>query len=373
MAKRRGNHEGSIYQRKSDGLWVASMTLPSGTRKPYYGKTQKEARDKLKQAQRDQDNGVDLAARRETVAVFLSRWLDASVKPVKKAKTWEGYESIIRIRVTPRIGQIDLARLTPLHLQELYASLADAGLSARSVRHTHAMLHKALAQAVRWGLLSRNPCDGATPPSPTRQEMQVLSAEQAAAFLTATRDHPMHALYVLAITTGMRQGELMGLKWADIDHAAGRLMVRRALQRQRDGLKFTTPKTSRSRRTIVLSEAALLALKQHRARQNQARLACSDWDDHDLVFANETGGPLDPSWQTAVFKAALKDAGLPAIRFHDLRHTAATLLLARDTHPKVVADMLGHASVMITLDVYSAHVPAMHTQAAATMDAILSA
>src|SRR5215211_3242392 len=191
MGKRRGNYEGSLYQRASDGRWVASLTLPGGKRKTFYGKTQKEARDRLRQAQRDQDNGVDLAVKRETVAAFLTRWLDASVKPAKKAKTREGYESIARIRVVPRIGKIELGRLSPLHVQELYAALADAGLSARSIRHTHAMLHKAFAQAMRWGLLPRNPCDGATPPSPTRSEMCVLSAEQAASLLAATQVHPM--------------------------------------------------------------------------------------------------------------------------------------------------------------------------------------
>jgi integrase len=375
MPKRRGHNDGSIYQRESDGRWVASISLPFGKRKSIYGKTRTEVQAKLRQAQRDQENGLNLNAKRETVTKFLERWLAASVEPVAKRKTWEGYESIIRIRIKPRsIGQVELTRLTPVHLQELYAELATASLSARSIRHTHAMLHKAFAQAVRWGLLVRNPCDGATPPRPPRTEMKVLTAEQSAAFLTATRNHSAYALYALALTTGARQGELLALRWADVDLDNGRLMVQRALQRQRGGLTFTSPKTSRSRRTIMLSETAIAALKHHRSEQNLVRLKMgSSWQDGDLIFANEIGNPLDPSWQTAVFKVALKDAGLPAIRFHDLRHTAATLLLAKGVHPKVVADMLGHATITITLDTYSAYVPAMHTQAAATMDAILSA
>jgi integrase len=236
------------------------------------------------------------------------------------------------------------------------------------------MLHKAFAQAVRWGLLVRNPCDGATPPKAARTEMHVLTAEQSAAFLATTRTHPAHALYVLALTTGARQGELLGLRWADVDLDVGRLMVRRALQRQKAGLIFTSPKTSRSRRSIMLSDVAIAALKHHRKLQNEARLQLgAGWQDQDLIFANEIGGPLDPSWQTAIFKAALRSANLPVIRFHDLRHTAATLLLTQGVHPKVVADMLGHATITITLDTYSAYVPAMHTQAAAAMDAILTA
>jgi integrase len=303
----------------------------------------------------------------------LTRWLKASVEPVAKAKTHAGYESIVRIRVVPHIGRIDLTRCSALDVQALYAVLTTSGLSARSVRHTHNTLHKAFAQAMRWGLIARNPCDGATPPRPVRTEMHVLTGAQSSALLTATRAHPMHALYVLALTTGMRQGELLGLRWSDLNMDAGRLMVQRALQRQRSGLVFTSPKTSRSRRTIMLGDAALTALRQHRTRQNEARLASPHWHDDDLVFANDTGGPLDPSWQTHVFKTALSDAGLPAIRFHDLRHTAATLLLAAGVSPKVIADMLGHTTITITLDTYSAYVPAMHMQAAATMDAILSA
>jgi integrase len=373
--KRRGHGEGSVYQAKSDGRWVAALMLPSGKRKYLYAKTRKEVGEKLKAAVKDLDAGVDLGAGRLTVAQYLDKWLTASVKPSVKVKTYESYESIVRVRVVPRIGRKQLANLTPLDLQGLYADLTGAGLSARSIHHTHRCLHRAFVQAMRWGLLARNPCDGVTSPKATCAEMRVLTPEQVNAFLASTREHPAHALYALAITTGMRQGELLGLRWQDIELDAGRLAVRQALQRQRgNGLVFVEPKTPRSRRTIILSRRTVAALREHRDRQVFARrTAGAEWQDGDLVFCDHFGGPRDPSYQTRVFKAALEAASLPAIRFHDLRHTAATLLLSRGVHVKLVSEMLGHATITLTLDTYSHLIPAMHGDAAAAMDAVLTA
>jgi integrase len=193
--------------------------------------------------------------------------------------------------------------------------------------------------------------------------------------IDATRDHPGYPLYVLAITTGMRLGELLGLRWEDIDLDANRLVVRRALQRQNEaGLVFVEPKTSRSRRTIVLSQRAISSLKLHRDRQAfERKTAGEEWQDQGLVFCNARGGLLDPSWQRQIFYGELKRAGLPFIRFHDLRHTAATLLLGKGVHPKIVSEMLGHATITLTLDTYSHLLPVMHAQAAAVMDDLLSA
>ncbi|MDP9358351.1 MAG: site-specific integrase [Chloroflexota bacterium] len=378
MAKR-GQNEGSIHQRKSDGRWVGCVNLGykngKRDRKYFYGTTRREVAEKLKVALRDQQLGTPVKVERLTVAQFLSRWLDASVKPSVKAKTYEGYESIVRVRVVPHIGKLPLSKLTPLDLQGLYASLQGSGLSTRSVHHTHRALHRAFQQAVRWDLLVRNPCDVVTPPQVRRPEMRILTQDQVSVLLNATQGHPAHALYALAVTTGMRQGELLGLRWDDVDLDRARLIVRRALQPQnKAGLVFVEPKTSRSRRTIVLSQRAVAALRRHRTRQLEQRLlAGSDWQDHDLVFCNQVGGPLDPSWQRQTFYEVLKAANLPTIRFHDLRHTAATLLLLRGVHFKVVSEMLGHATVTLTLDTYSHLVPVLHAQAAAAMDELLGA
>lgn len=241
---------------------------------------------------RDIDAGLDTDAGRLTVAQHLDRWLSASVKPSVKVKTYEGYESIVRVRVAPRIGRRQLARLSALDVQSLYADPATAGMTNRSVHHTHRILHRAFVRAIRWGMLARNRCDGVTPPRPKRSEMKVLDRDQVSALLDATRHHPAHALYVVAITTGMRVGELLGLKWDDLDLDAARLSVRRALQRQNEaGLVFVAPKSARSRRVIVLSRRAADALRAHRDRQAFERRAAGDeWRDHDLVFCNATGG-----------------------------------------------------------------------------------
>jgi integrase len=372
--KRRAHGEGALFLR-SDGLWVGRLMLPDGTRKTYYGKTQKEAAGKLNEAKRQLEDGVDLSAEKLTVKAYLDKWLSASVKPSVKTKTFEGYESICRVRVAPRIGSKKLAKLTALDLQALYSDLATAGLSARSVHHTHRVLHRAFVQAVRWRLIPRNPCDGAQGPRATRSEMKVWTPEEADAFLLATRDHRMHALYVLALTTGMRQGELLGLKWGDLDVNAGVLAVRRSLQWQRgNGYAFVEPKTARSRRKIHLSQMALAALRAHKDRQAWSRREAGEaWTETDLVFCDPLGGPLAPSHQTGVFKAASAAAGLPAIRFHDMRHTAATILLIRGIHVKLVSEMLGHSTIVLTLDTYSHLIPAMHGDAAAVMDAVFTA
>jgi integrase len=205
--------------------------------------------------------------------------------------------------------------------------------------------------------------------------MKVWTPEEAEAFLASTREHPAHALYVLALTTGMRQGELLGLKWADVDLGAGVLAVRRTLQRQRGrGLVFEEPKTAKSRRSIRLSQRAIAALRAHHDRQAfDRRAAGGEWQDQDLVFCDATGGPLDPSYQTATFKRATAVAGLSTIRFHDMRHTAATILLSRGVYVKLVSELLGHATIVLTLDTYSHLIPAMHGDAAAAMDAVFSA
>ncbi|CCF84139.1 tyrosine-type recombinase/integrase [Nitrolancea hollandica] len=379
MASRRGHGEGSIYQRESDGLWVASVNLGyvdgKRRRKSLYGKTRREVAEKIKAVLRDQQQGLPVTIERLTLGQYLERWLSASVKPSVKPKTYETYESIVRVRVIPHLGKRRLAKVTPLDLQSLYSDLQESGLSARSIGHTHRALHRAFVQAVRWDLIPRNPCDGVTPPRPNRAELHVLTQDQVNTLIEATTDPQRRTLYTLAVTTGMRAGELYGLRWGDIDLSAGRLSVRRALQRQRDkGLVFVTPKTARSRRTIILSKWAVSMLREHRTRQLEQRLAAGPlWQDGDVVFCRAAGNPLDPSTETGTFSETLKRAGLPHIRFHDLRHTAATLLLAQGTHPKVVSEMLGHSSIALTLDTYSHLVPALHEQAAATMDSLFGA
>jgi integrase len=372
MGKRRGHGEGSIFKRK-DGRWAAAISLPSGRRKYLYAKTRQEVARKLTQALRAVQDGIPLPPERQSLGSYLREWLE-SVGPSLRPRTWERYEQYVRLHIVPHLGRIALARLTPAHLQRLYAQKLEAGLSPTTVAHLHAVLHRALAQAERWGLVARNVAALVTPPRPARREMKALSPEEARRFLEAAQGERLHAFYVLALTTGMRLGELLALRWRDVDLERGVLQVRATLQRTRDGYTFAEPKTERSRRQVVLSPLAAEALRAHRLRLLEERLRLGEaWEDHDLVFPNEVGRPLDPANVThRSFQRILRRAGLPHIRFHDLRHTTATLLLGQGVHPKVVADMLGHSTISITLDLYSHSTPALHRQAALALEALLA-
>jgi integrase len=256
-----------------------------------------------------------------------------------KATTYRAYESQIRNHIVPALGKVKLSRLTPAHMQALYATKLREGMKPASVRQIHAILHKALDQAVRFNLIPINPASKVDPPKVRQEEITPLSAEQANKLLDVTRNERdrFEALYVLALTTGLRIGELLGLKWSDIDLDARRLRVSRQLQRGQEGLIFTEPKAA-SRRTVDLPARTVEALKRHRKRQFEDALKAGGApQDNALVFAAALGTPLGPEMVTQrSFKPLLKRAGLPEIRFHDLRHTFATLLLARGVHPTYV-------------------------------------
>jgi integrase len=273
----------------------------------------------------------------------------------------------------PSPGCIRLGRLTPQHFQRLYQDKLAAGLSPTTVSHLHTVLHGAFAEAVRWGLVPRNVVALARPPRKAHIEIVALTVEQARALLAAAAGNRFEALFVLALKTGMRRGELLALRWADVDLDKGMLQVRGTLRRTREGLTFGTPKTAASRRKVVLSPTSMAALRHHRARQDEERHATGDlWQDLGLIFPNTLGRPMEPRDLLAdVYRPLLKRAGLPPITFHALRHTAATLLLAEGEHPKVVQELLGHAQISITLDRYSHMTPRLMSNAAALMDRLL--
>jgi integrase len=237
----------------------------------------------------------------------------------------------------------------------------------------HGILHKALEQAVKWGTVPRNVCKATTPPKPNPEEIHPLDAEQVKRILAAARGNRLEALYVLAVTAGLRIGELLGLKWEDIDLNAETLHVRRTRSQAKSGPTFTTPKNGKGR-SISLTQLAVEALKSHKAAQNAERLKLGDlWENINLAFCITAGKLLDfRNVATASFKPLLKKAELHDIRFHDLRHTCATLLLSRGHHPKLVQELLGHASVALTLGRYSHVLPGMGEQTAAAMEAALS-
>lgn len=335
-----------------------------------YAATEAKAKTALRKALGKRDDGLLVTGANQTVAHYLPRWLEDCARQSVRPRTYECYELAVR-RLLPHLGKVRLQALTPAHVQKTYAALLASGLSRRTVQLTHAVLHHALKQALQWGQIARNPTDAVSAPKPARKEMQVLSQEQVEALFAANREDRLYALWVTLATAGLRIGEALGLRWSDIDFASRNVAVQRALQyRPPQGYSFVEPKTSRSRRTVVFPASTIQALREHRRRQAAERLqAGPTWEDADLVFCNEVGQPLNASSTvTGAFQRALTRAGLPKIRIHDMRHTAATLLLAQGCHPKYVQDLLGHSTITLTLDTYSHVVPALHGEAADKME-----
>ncbi len=374
---KRGNGEGSIYQRK-DGRWVGQyvVQMADGPRYRYiYGKTRKAVAERLTKAMADRDGGLVFEAGSVTVAEYLDRWLSDSVRDTVKERTFDGYESIVRVHLKPSVGKLKLKALSPAHVRGLYRQKLEGGLSGRRVQYIHVTLHKALKQAVMDGLIPRNVTEAVKPPRPSGKEIKPLNREQTMALLEAAKGDRLEAIFVLAVTSGLRQGELLGLRWEDLDLDAGTLAVRRTLSVTKSGLVFGTPKSAKSRRSVRLTPLAVQALKRHRTAQNRERLSLGSlWQDGDLVFPGETGQPLRPwSLTGGSFKRLRARAGLPdTLRFHDLRHTCATLLLTKGVHPKVVQELLGHATISITLDTYSHVLPNMQSEAVNAMEDALS-
>jgi integrase len=280
----------------------------------------------------------------------------------------------VRVHLTPELGRIALAQLSPQHIQVFYARKLNQGLSASTVHHIHGTLHRALKDAMLMGLVQRNVAELVRAPRRSTREMMTLNEEQAHHFLTAAQHDRFAALYVLALTTGMREGELLGLRWQDIDLDRATVQVWLNVQEHDGRFALAELKTAYSRRNIALSRTATEALGLHRAQQSAERIRLSQaWDTrYDLVFPNIVGGLMIPdNLVKRSFKPLLARVGLPnAMRFHDLRHTAATLLLSRGVHPKVVSEMLGHADISITLRVYAHVTPHMQQAAVAVMDAL---
>ena len=309
-----------------------------------------------------------------TVREFLQKeWLPA-IRSTIRPTTYRSYVQHVECHIVPHIGSVKLEKLSGATINALYAKLAQSGkkngksgLSALSIRHVHAVLHRALKDAVRWGRLSRNPIEAADPPrvNGSGHEMRTWSAEQLAAFLEATKDDRLHALWHLLALTGLRRGEALALTWDDVDLEAGSLSVRRALIPNGREVVVCEPKTARGRRVVALDPQTVEVLKGQAARQLVEQATAKSWTDTGLIFTREDGEALHPEVVSRFFRQAVKKAALPTIRLHDLRHTHATLALRAGIHPKVVSERLGHATVSITLDTYSHAIPAMQEEAAA--------
>jgi integrase len=368
---RRGNSEGTITRRK-DGRWEARISLPDGRRKSFYGKTRQEVAKRLSEARHEVDRGFPLPDERLTVGQHLASWFEGTRLYVKPS-TMRRYREFVLVHLIPGLGPISLSKLTVQQVQAFYARKLTAGMAGTTLYHLHTILRQALKQAVKLGLVPYNVTDQMKAPRRTDREMAPLTEDQAQRFCAIVAGDQFEALYTLALTTGMREGELLALRWPDVDLEQASLVVRMGLQRDGTHYSLAETKTAHSRRRIGLSKTAVAALRAHWLRQQEERLALGPaWNATlDLVFPNTIGDVMNAkNFVRQSFKKALVKAGLPNIRFHDLRHTAATILLSHGVNVKVVSEMLGHADVSTTLRTYAHVIPHMQQAAADVMDAL---
>ena len=368
---RGGYGAGSIYRRKSDGRWCAAIYTGERQRM-LYGKTKQEVMAKLVAAQAELSKGHVAEKSAPTVAEFLNTWLETSVKPSVRPLTYAGYKVNVEKHLIPTLGKIRLDQLTPRDVQVMMNNRLAAGFSAKTVSYIHQVLRTALNIAVRWDMASRNVARLVDRPRRERTQINPLTPDEARQFLAAVRGHRLEALFSVALALGLRQGETLGLRWADVDFEANTLRVRNQLQRIDGRLVLVPPKTEKSRRTLVMPPLIVAHLREHEKRQAAERLwAGSQWKEHGLVFANRTGAPTQARHVIEKFHEALAQAGMRHVRFHDLRHSSATLLLVQGVSPRVVMEILGHSEIALTMNAYTHVVPELQREAAQRMQSIL--
>jgi len=377
MTRQRGNGEGSIYQREGRSGWFAAVTH-AGRRRELYGATRQDVARQLDVALVARERGQLVTAPGQTVEAFLTSWLADIAGPKVRPRTAQMYEYVIRLHIVPVIGKVKLDRLTQGHVSALLQTATSAGLSPRTVQIVHGVLRNALGEAVRWDLVGQNVAKRVDGPRVERHEIQPLTPSEARTFLATVRGDRLEALYAVALALGLRAGESFGLRWHDVDLEGGLLHVRHQLQRLHGVISLVPLKTARSRRTIALPASTTASLRQHRQRQLEERLGAGPaWRGPEpnaggFVFTTTVGTPLEPRNVTRAWKAGLRRAGLPDRRFHDLRHSTATLLLAQGTDVRTIMDILGHSQISLTLNTYSHVMPELRREAADRMEAILA-
>jgi integrase len=369
--KRRGS--GQATKRK-DGRWQASYVTNSGKRLYFYGDTQAEANKKKRQAEMEDERGMLATGPDMLLCAYLENWLETAKKPpIVRVSTYDKYKWYLKKYINPALGHIRLRALSPQHVQSFYSQKLEEGLSPGTVRNFHLLLHSAMKNAVKWNLVSRNVVALVTRPSEGHHEAQVLTIEQARNLIETAKQHKVWSLLVVALSTGMRRGELLALRWDDVDFQVGKLFVRHAVSKLNGrGYVEHEPKTKKGRRTIVLPSSVVDVLREHREYVEQVRCDAGDsWLDLGLVFPNTRGNFIELAKLWHMLDKVVKQAGLPHMRFHDLRHSAATIMLAMGIHPKVVQEILGHSSISITMDLYSHVLPSVQHEAAGKVDDVL--
>jgi integrase len=370
---KRANREGSVYQRVKDSRWVAVVASPGGKRRAFYGVTQAEAVDKKNAALRSLREGLPLGPERLTVGQHVERWLTESVQPSVRPKTFHSYRQIARLHLLPGLGRIRLGRLTPQDVQNFLNAKSASGLSARTVGYCHAVLRQTLGEAERWGIVPRNVAKLVTPPRVSHQPVTPFTPEEARAFIKAVQRDRFEALFVTTLACGLRQGEVLALRWKDVDLEVGEIHVKATLQRFDGQWAFPEPKSKQSRRRIPLPATAGNALRAHRTRQREDRLkAGGAWEDWDLVFATHTGTPLSARNVVRSFKDVLNKHGMRDQRFHDLRHGCASLLAASGASLSEAKEILGHSQIAITANLYTHIYEKAKRDAMDRMDAVFA-
>jgi integrase len=369
--KPRAHGTGSVFQRKDrkGKQWVAQIFLENGKTRQRYFSTEKEAGEALHTMLYEQRQGTLITERDQTITQHFECWL-AVHKTTIRHSTYLTYRSALDKHILPTFGHLPLRKLTARDLDTFYARKMEEGLSSSRIHALHTVIYMALQQAIRWRLLARNVGEDVSLPRGTSpHERRTLTPEQAQKLLDVAKGHRLEAMLTLALATGMRRGELLALRWQDIDFKNKRLSVQRSVSRLPGGHLVSEPKTASGKRSIALPPFVIEALQQHRVRQIETKLKVGPaWEEQDLVFCNTYGRFLNSASLYDLFTSLVKKAGLPHMRFHDLRHSAATILLAMKVPVKVIQELLGHSSIAVTLNVYGHVLPSMQEEAMDRME-----
>jgi len=370
---KRAPGEGSIRKRANGG-WEARITLDSGKRQSFYGRTQRAVKERMVEAISQQQKGTLPDPDKQTLAEYLAVWLEDTAKPTVRPSTYRLYEYAVRVHIAPTaIGKLKLAKVTPQQIQRWLNELSATNLAPKTIKLIHGVLRTALEIASRWNMVTRNTARLVSAPRIPHHEMLALTPEQAGALLKAAEGDRLYALYAVAVALGMRQGEILALRWQDVDLDGSVVTVAHTLQRVDGKAVLQEPKTKSSRRRISIPLSILGILRQHRIRQLEERLLAGQrWQDSGHVFTDLVGGPIGSQRALKDFKRLLVKAGLPDMRFHDLRHTAASLLLAQGVSPRMIMETLGHSNISMTMDTYAHIMPSLRQEAADAMDRILN-
>jgi integrase len=374
---RRANGEGLIRQR-ADGRFEGRLMLPSGKVRSVYGKTQKAVQAKLQELRQEVHEGTVTSSDRQTFRQFLEHWLTDVVQPNTRPGTFATYSGVVNRHIIPTLGRYRLKEITPQRIQQVMNAKRAAGLGAGMVTNIRAVIRAALSQAARWGLVARNTAKLTDPPRKPERDVPHLTGEQAKTLIASLSGDRLEAVVILTLGTGLRRGEVLGLRWSDVDLDGGLLHLQGQYQRMGGTWTRVELKSKTARRTLALPPFVVTALRQQRTRQLTERLqAGAGWTDYDLVFPSTTGEPMVGTTLSVLFRRRIqrpevKRAGVPHVPFHGLRHSAATFLLSQGLSLGEIQKILGHASIQLTANLYAHFAPEIAARAADRMEAMFA-